>query len=225
MPPASAGTGVRLPFLNVQAGSQTAADINRQREGAWSLPTFALPGIPGFGVSTNRAAFSLRPDLDLIQQQAAQSGQAAHNQLIGFGQNTADNLNWAGNAANNAWMDFHHAFDGYLDNGHSGLIQFGKMVEGMLGRVSPVLAGLWSGFQRQVDKDIDTGKQRLESFGNMIGGNIQHGSGQVGATWGNIRDNVDRPLHQGLGSAQRPFQQSNAGASLSAPNLNVNLRA
>ena len=136
--------------------------------------------------------------------QAARSGQAAHGQLIDFGENTGKNLDYVGDSVKNGWMDFHHMFDGHLENGHKALIGFGRGVEGLLGRVSPGAAGLWNGFQAQVDKDINTGKGRLEGFGNMVGDNLQHGKKQVGNVWQGVRDNVDEPLRQGLGALTTP---------------------
>ena len=146
-------------------------------------------------------------------EEATQAGQAAHHQLINFGANAAGNLDYLGDAAHDLWMDFHHGFDGHLNNTHQGLMAFGHGVEGLLGRVSPTLAGLWHGFQDQVDKSIDSSKDRLESLGNIVAANIQHGKQQVGASWQSIRDNVDRPLSLGLGT---PVSPPSVAASLAA---------
>ena len=72
-PSATAGVSVRLPFLNVQAGTQAAADLNRSQ--GLSLPTFRLPwfgSLGGFGVTTNRAAADALEPLHRVRRQAQQ---------------------------------------------------------------------------------------------------------------------------------------------------------
>lgn len=134
------------------------------------------------------------------QEQGREAAQLAHGRLIDFGQNVAGNLEFLGNGLNNGWRDFHHSFDGHMDNAHNALQAFGTGVGKLLGNVSPTAAGLWNGLKAQVDKDINTSKERLKGFGDHVSNQINHQKQQAGHVWQGVRDNVDRPLHQGLGS-------------------------
>ena len=202
------GAGVPRPPVGADYWSQVAAQPPQLPQANGQL----LPqtGANGQGGSAQGASLSVQGrrkreiGLNDAREQATQAGQAAHHQLINFGANAAGNLDYLGDAAHDLWMDFHHGFDGHLNNTHQGLMAFGHGVEGLLGRVSPTLAGLWHGFQDQVDKSIDSSKDRLESLGNIVAANIQHGKQQVGASWQSIRDNVDRPLSLGLGTPVSP---------------------
>ena len=205
-----------LPFLSVGVSKQGRPHAAQQQAPATgALPPqtngqVQQPVSGGAQLPTQGASLSVQGrrkreiGLNDAREQATQTGQAAHHQLINFGANAAGNLDYLGDAAHDLWMDFHHGFDGHLNNTHQGLVAFGHGVEGLLGRVSPTLAGLWHGFQDQVDKSIDSSKDRLESLGNIVAANIQHGKQQVGASWQSIRDNVDRPLSLGLGTPVSP---------------------